>query len=140
MLDPRALLLKVTYMEFFAKHRTPRRSARWAALAAAVLVLLLELASTSPDLHAALHAEHSCGHSEHSDEPGQSHEPPSSSDDGHVCAVTFLQSGVLPMAAPEPDIRSGHFRLLPGNPVSTEPVPLRKSPYQSRAPPAESVV
>jgi hypothetical protein len=59
----------------------------------ALFIMLLALASSSPDLHAYLHGQYGCKDScEHQDDAPKAPQP-DSAQGGHVCAVTFLATG-----------------------------------------------
>ena len=103
----------------------------------AALVLLLAVASVSPQLHDALHAE-----SEHAHQcDGHGHAPADDEDVEHSCAVTLFEQGASSSVA---------FVELPGRtdvilaiiPLSAEVVWCGQAPLRqrSRAPPIEIVV
>lgn len=62
----------------------------WFSGCMAVLVLLLSLASVSPALHHALHADED---SEHQCEGHHHDEAPAQEEGAHICAVTILDMG-----------------------------------------------
>lgn len=70
----------------------------------AVLIMLLALASSSPDLHAYLHGQYDCkDNCEHQDDTPDAPQP-DSAQSGHVCAVTFLATGstaLMPLTLPQ---------------------------------------
>lgn len=83
----------------------PMRSVRYRMIAAslAMLVLLLSLASVSPELHDRLHAHSEDAHAEHHHHcSGHPEQPTEDSEhtDGHFCGVTLLDSGVVFTAPP----------------------------------------
>lgn len=106
----------------------------------AVLVLLLSIASISPQMHEALHAgeePHQCGGDHH-------HHPEPPADDcenAHTCAVTFFDQGttsVMP-AVELPERTDVILAIVPqtADIVWCGQTPIRRC---SRAPPIESVV
>ena len=73
------------------------------AASLAMLVLLLSLASVSPELHDRLHAHSEGAHAEHhhhcSDHPEEPNHDTEHTD-GHFCGVTLLDTGVVFVAPP----------------------------------------
>jgi hypothetical protein len=103
----------------------------------AVLITLLTLASSSPDLHAYLHGKQGCEHgcdSQH-DAP-----TPDASKGEHVCAVTFLATGsnaITALITPERTDQLISIVLIEMESIWCGQEPIRLSP---RAPPMSALV
>jgi hypothetical protein len=103
----------------------------------AVLITLLTLASSSPDLHAYLHGKQSCEHNcdSQNDAPA-----PDTAQGGHVCAVTFLATGssiLTPVATPERTDQLLSIVLIEMESIWCGQAPIRLG---SRAPPMSPLV
>jgi len=106
----------------------------------AMLVLLLAFASASPTLHHWLHADSQCEH--HHDDHDHAPEHSKSSDEanGHLCAVTLLNSGAtLSIQITLPHIGNALLATLS---VQDESVAYQRPrlPQSARAPPTRIVV
>ena len=98
-------------------------------------VLLLSLATVSPELHNwfHLHEENNCAGHCHSDHSNADAEDPSDPD--HVCAVTLFAGGVdcdVPVSLPSATfLPSGDI----DDPVVETPIVVHRSLLRARAPP-----
>ncbi|MGZ0656697.1 hypothetical protein ACWPKS_13920 [Coraliomargarita sp. W4R72] len=103
----------------------------------AVLITLLTLASSSPDLHAYLHGKQNC---EHACDSQNDDSAPDSSQEEHVCAITFLATGssaLTTLATPERTDQPISIVLLEMESIWCGQAPIQLS---SRAPPMSALV